>query len=183
MLVLEISFGNVEFGTAFHAHAILLARLLQLTLQIAHLIALFKCLQFEVNALLLHLNFLFAQVAHGLLPLFTLLLNGAQEIGIFQNQNGVTLLEHRAFFAHNAVNKSAFEGIELDGRNGMYEPLGFDKFHEGRFADRSHLDVFTLDLLSARRERNNNRVNNDGNQGATAHDVPAVLRVPGAGRF
>ncbi|MEE1070420.1 MAG: hypothetical protein U0K81_08130 [Paludibacteraceae bacterium] len=57
----------------------------------------------------------------------------------------------------------------------MYEPLGFDKLHEGRFTDRSHFHTVAIDTLTAWGKRNNNGVNNDGEQGATANDVPAVL--------
>ena len=169
---------DIQFGTALNAHGKLLAALGELALQCCNLVLLLKCLQAEVDALLLHLYLLFMQVTILLLPLFAFLIYGTQQVGVAEHEDGVALLQHCTLITYYALYIAVLKSIQLYCHYGVHKPFHFDELQERSLDNFGYAYTLLAYAAPRRRDGKHYRVHEQGNKGCARNNVHQVLTVP-----
>ena len=180
-LVVVVLLQHLQFRLALDAHPALLAALLEGLFKRGHLVGGLQRLLTEREGALLHLYLLLAVVSLLVFPFCLLLVDGAEQFGIGEHQDGVAHLEHGTVLGHNALHVAVFLRIEPYGLDGAHEAFHINVFHEGGFGHIDNLVFLGINLQLARAQRKNDGIDGKGQKGKACEEVIEVLSVPGSG--
>ena len=171
--------GNFELRLALDAHAVLLLVKGKTLAQAVEVIIGLQGLLLQVQAFLLHFNFFFAVGDKLLFPVVALVFNAAQQVGVFHDEDGISLPEQAPLLSYDAFHASGFTCIDLDGKDGLNHSLHIYIFHKFAVFDFGYLYVVLLDTQFAGTQRKGDYINQEGKEGNASRQIVAVTDVPG----
>ena len=180
-LIVIVLFQHVELRLALDAHAAFLATLFKGLFENGHLVCRIQCLLTKRQGTLLHLYLLFAEIPLLVLPFHLLLVDGAQEFGIAQYENGVAHLQHRPLFCHNAFHESALQRVEPNGLDGLHQTFHIHIFPERGFHRLDDAMRLGIDLELSRTYRKEDGIAGTDDEDCTSQYMKQVPDIPGAG--
>ena len=181
VLIYIVRLHNVHLGLALDAHLEFLATLFQLAVQIGNLVLLVKRLLLQRQRFLLHLDFLFLEVAAGLFPLQLILANGIDERVVGKDNDGVALVQKASFLGDDALHGARLAGVEQDGGDGMDDAFHIDIFGEGTFGGGDGLHAVGAEIDGAGREQQRDGIGHEGGERNAQRNGQAVFHIPGFG--
>ncbi len=137
--------GNFELRFALDAHAVLFLVEGETLAQAVEVIVGLQGLLLQVQAFLFHFNLFFSVSDELLFPVVALVFDAAQQVGVFQDKDGVSLPEQAPLLSYDAFHASDFTCIDFDGKDGLNHSLHIYIFHKFAVLDFGYLYVVLLD--------------------------------------
>ena len=129
---------------ALDTHAVLLLVKSKTLAQTVEVIVGLQGLLLQVQTFLFHFNFFLTVSDELFFPIIALVFNAAQQVGVLQDKDGVSVPEQTSLLSYDTLHASGFACVDLDGEYRLNQSLHIYIFHELSVLDFGYLDVVLL---------------------------------------